>query len=140
MLGSLNWWKWWVSFSSPNKLKHVVLDPIIRSSSGAPLLDAKGIQSLVKNFVAACRSDHSQRGRGRGDDRVQGHESGRDEKSQPNKLHELGAKNVVITGGHLEKAVDLLSMSNGKGSATQEEVRLGAHQVDFNPWRGHSPF
>ena len=57
-----------------------------------------------------------------------------DMKAAANKLHELGAKNVVITGGHLEKAVDLLSMSNGKGSATQEE--FGSERVKSTSTHG----
>jgi hydroxymethylpyrimidine kinase/phosphomethylpyrimidine kinase len=55
-------------------------------------------------------------------------------KAAANKLHELGAKNVVITGGHLDKAVDLLSMSNGKGSATQEE--FGSERVKSTSTHG----
>jgi hydroxymethylpyrimidine kinase/phosphomethylpyrimidine kinase len=31
------------------------------------------------------------------------------------RLHSLGAANVVITGGHLEKAIDLLSFATSKG-------------------------
>ena len=107
-------------FLKSNKLKHVVLDPIIRSSSGAPLLDAKGVDSLVKNLlplaeVITPNIDEAGAMTGMKVANLA------DMKAAANKLHELGAKNVVITGGHLEKAVDLLSMSNGKGSATQEE-------------------
>jgi hydroxymethylpyrimidine/phosphomethylpyrimidine kinase len=35
-------------------------------------------------------------------------------------LHSLGAANVVVTGGHLEKATDLLSFATARG--TEEEV------------------
>src|SRR5262249_33100665 len=31
------------------------------------------------------------------------------------RLHELGGQNVVVTGGHLEKAIDLLSFRTRKG-------------------------
>src|SRR3954470_20053838 len=51
MLGSAELVEVVAIFLKSNKLKHVVLDPIIRSSSGAPLLDAKGIQSLVKTLL-----------------------------------------------------------------------------------------
>jgi hydroxymethylpyrimidine/phosphomethylpyrimidine kinase len=36
------------------------------------------------------------------------------------RLHSLGAANVVVTGGHLEKAVDLLSFTTTRG--TEKEV------------------
>jgi hydroxymethylpyrimidine/phosphomethylpyrimidine kinase len=35
-------------------------------------------------------------------------------------LHSLGAANVVVTGGHLEKAIDLLSFTTPRGA--QQEV------------------
>ena len=107
-------------FLKSNKLKHVVLDPIIRSSSGAPLLDSKGIQSLVKTLLPLAEvitPNIDEAGAMAGMKVTNQAEM----KAAANKLHELGAKNVVITGGHMEKAVDLLSISNGKGSASQEE-------------------
>jgi hydroxymethylpyrimidine/phosphomethylpyrimidine kinase len=36
------------------------------------------------------------------------------------KLHEMGASAVVVTGGHLEKAIDLLSFTGGRG--VQQEL------------------
>jgi hydroxymethylpyrimidine/phosphomethylpyrimidine kinase len=36
------------------------------------------------------------------------------------RLHSLGAANVVVTGGHLEKAIDLLSFTTARG--IEEEV------------------
>jgi hydroxymethylpyrimidine/phosphomethylpyrimidine kinase len=32
----------------------------------------------------------------------------------------MGARNVVITGGHLDKAIDLLSFTNSRGNVEQE--------------------
>jgi hydroxymethylpyrimidine/phosphomethylpyrimidine kinase len=34
-------------------------------------------------------------------------------------MHEMGAANVVVTGGHLEKATDLLSLTTGRGIEQQ---------------------
>src|SRR3954465_4203286 len=51
MLGSAELVEVVAIFLKSARLKNVVLDPIIRSSSGAPLLDSKGIQSLVKNLL-----------------------------------------------------------------------------------------
>jgi len=36
------------------------------------------------------------------------------------RLHSLGAANVVVTGGHLEKAIDLLSFTTARGA--EQEV------------------
>src|SRR5437763_4045452 len=36
-------------FLKSAKIPYIVLDPIIRSSSGAPLLDAKGVHIMIKN-------------------------------------------------------------------------------------------
>ena len=36
------------------------------------------------------------------------------------RLHSLGAANVVVTGGHLEKAIDLLSFTDPRG--TEQEI------------------
>jgi hydroxymethylpyrimidine/phosphomethylpyrimidine kinase len=38
-----------------------------------------------------------------------------DMKEASGKLHELGARAVVITGGHLDKAIDLLSFTTKRG-------------------------
>ena len=40
-------------------------------------------------------------------------------RSAATRLHEMGAKNVVITGGHLSEAIDLLSM-NGDVNSIEE--------------------
>ncbi|MGA7292627.1 MAG: bifunctional hydroxymethylpyrimidine kinase/phosphomethylpyrimidine kinase [Terriglobales bacterium] len=97
---------------------HVVLDPVLKSSSGADLLDAAGTRSLVKRLlplaevitpnldeagvltgIAVTNLDQMREAAGR--------------------LHALGASNAVITGGHLEKAIDLLSFSTSRGMETE---------------------
>jgi hydroxymethylpyrimidine/phosphomethylpyrimidine kinase len=40
------------------------------------------------------------------------------------KLHDLGASAVVITGGHLEKAIDLLSFTTQRGTEQQIEQEV----------------
>src|SRR5262249_34274751 len=35
-------------------------------------------------------------------------------------FHEMGARNVVVKGGHLDKAIDLLSFSTSRGGFEQE--------------------
>jgi len=111
----------------------VVLDPIIRSSSGAPLLDAKGVQVMIKSLLplaTVVTPNVDEAGAMTGSKVTNRAEM----KAAANKLHELGSKNVVITGGHLEKAVDLLSTTNGKAGATQEE--FGSERIKTTSTHG----
>ena len=96
------------------RLPNVVLDPILRSSSGADLLDATGTRLLIERLIplsdvitpnvdeAATLTGH----------KVSDLE---EMKAASAKLHEMGASAVVVTGGHLEKAMDLLSFRTRKG-------------------------
>jgi hydroxymethylpyrimidine/phosphomethylpyrimidine kinase len=100
------------------RLPHVVLDPILRSSSGADLLDAAGTRLLLERLLPLLEvitpnlneasvltglpvTDLDQM------------------RAAAARLHDLGAANVVITGGHLEKAIDLLSFSTAHGTETE---------------------
>jgi hydroxymethylpyrimidine/phosphomethylpyrimidine kinase len=105
-------------FLEKSRLPHVVLDPIIKSSSGADLLNPAGIRVLVERLlplselitpnldeaaalagIAVTNLDQMRQAAG--------------------KLHALGASNVVVTGGHLEKATDLLSFTTARGAETE---------------------
>jgi len=107
------------AFPGKARLPHVVLDPILKSSSGADLLDAAGTRLLIERLlplaelvtpnldeasvltgVAVTNLDQMREAAAR--------------------LHSLGAANVAVTGGHLEKATDLLSFATARG--TQQEV------------------
>lgn len=94
--------------SRADKLPNIVLDPILKSSSGADLLDAAGTKILIDQLIplavvitpnvdeAAALTGLSV--------------SNLDEmKTAAAQLHTMGAAAVVVTGGHLDKAVDLLS-------------------------------
>ena len=106
-------------FLSRTKLPHVVLDPVLKSSSGADLLDVAGTRLLIERLIplaelvtpnldeasvltgtAVTNLDQMREAAGR--------------------LHALGAANVVVTGGHLEKAIDLLSFTTSRG--VEQEV------------------
>jgi hydroxymethylpyrimidine/phosphomethylpyrimidine kinase len=99
-------------------LPHIVLDPILRSSSGADLLDAAGTRLLLERLLPLVEvitpnldeasvltglpvTDLDQM------------------RAAAARLHDLGAANVVITGGHLEKAIDLLSFGTPHGTETE---------------------
>jgi hydroxymethylpyrimidine/phosphomethylpyrimidine kinase len=96
------------------RLPNIVLDPILKSSSGAELLDAAGTRLLVERLIPLAdvvtpNVDEAAVLTG-----IQVKDL--DEmKAACFKLHELGAAAVVITGGHLEKAIDLLSFKTKRG-------------------------
>lgn len=95
-----------------HKLRNIVLDPILQSSSGAALLDQPGIVALKNKLlpladVITPNVDEASALTGL---KVTGEE---EMKLAAAALHALGAQAVVITGGHLEKAWDLLSQQEG---------------------------
>jgi hydroxymethylpyrimidine/phosphomethylpyrimidine kinase len=101
------------------RLPHVVLDPILKSSSGADLLDAAGTRLLLERLVPLAEVitpnlDEASVLTGMA---VTNLDQMREAAAR---LHSLGAANVVVTGGHLEKAIDLLSFTSARGA--EQEV------------------
>jgi hydroxymethylpyrimidine/phosphomethylpyrimidine kinase len=96
------------------RLPNIVLDPILKSSSGADLLDAPGTKLMVERLIPLAdvvtpNVDEAAVLTGL---KVQDVEEMR---AACAKLHDMGASAVVITGGHLEKAIDLLSFTTKRG-------------------------
>jgi len=101
------------------KLPNVVLDPILKSSSGADLLDAPGIRLLIEKLIPLAdvitpNVDEAAVLTGL---KVRDLDEMR---AAAAKLHQMGSEAVVVTGGHLEKAIDLLSFTTRSG--VEEEV------------------
>jgi hydroxymethylpyrimidine/phosphomethylpyrimidine kinase len=101
------------------RLANIVLDPILKSSSGADLLDAAGTRMLIERLlpladVVTPNVDEASALTGAKVEDLDGM------KAAAAKLHEMGSSAVVITGGHLEKAIDLLSFTTKKG--VEQEV------------------
>ncbi len=100
--------------SSRARLPHVVLDPILKSSSGAGLLDAAGTRLLIERLLPLAELvtpnlDEASVLTGIAVTNLDQMREAAD------RLHSLGAANVVVTGGHLEKAMDLLSFTTARG-------------------------
>jgi hydroxymethylpyrimidine/phosphomethylpyrimidine kinase len=103
----------------PARLSNIVLDPILKSSSGADLLDSAGTKLLTERLIPLAdvitpNTDEASVLTGL---RVNDLDTMRE---AAGKLHQMGASAVVITGGDLEKAIDLLSYPTSKG--IQQEV------------------
>jgi hydroxymethylpyrimidine/phosphomethylpyrimidine kinase len=103
-----------VAGKAQSKLRHVVLDPILKSSSGADLLDAAGIRLLIEKLIPLAdvitpNVDEAAVLTGL---KVTDLDEMR---AAAAKLHQMGSAAVVVTGGHLEKAIDVLSFRTKNG-------------------------
>jgi hydroxymethylpyrimidine/phosphomethylpyrimidine kinase len=100
-------------------LRNVVLDPIIKSSSGHDLLDGAGMRLLIDRLlplatVITPNVDEAAVLTGLAVTNLE------QMRVAATRLHEMGAASVVITGGHLDKAIDLLSFTSRRGA--EQEV------------------
>jgi hydroxymethylpyrimidine/phosphomethylpyrimidine kinase len=113
MLGSAEGAKSVAAFLKRYSLPFVVLDPIVRSSSGAELISAEGLQVMKDRIIGrACvitpNIDEAAMLTGvnvASTDEMRG---------AALRLHEMGARNVIITGGHLDPPSDLISGKDGQ--------------------------
>ena len=100
--------------SAKTRLPNIVLDPILKSSSGADLLDNAGTRLLIERLIplADVVTPNVDEATAITSNKIKDLE---DMKVAAAKLHELGASAVVVTGGHLDKAIDLLSYKARQG-------------------------
>jgi len=104
--------------SGKSRLPNIVLDPILKSSSGADLLDSAGTRIMIERLMPLADVVTPNVDEASVVTALKVQEL--DEmKAAAAKLHEMGAAAVVITGGHLDKAIDLLSFTT-KGGVEQE--------------------
>jgi hydroxymethylpyrimidine/phosphomethylpyrimidine kinase len=119
MLGSGKVVKAVADFLASDKPSNVVLDPILKSSSGAEMVDAAGARLMMERLIplASVVTPNVDEASALTGLAVTNPEQMREAAV---KLHEMGAQNVVVTGGHLEKAIDLLSFTNSRGILEHE--------------------
>lgn len=116
MLGSSEAARAVAAFIRRHQYTNVVLDPVLRSSSGAELISRDGAQILKEKLlplvsVITPNIDEASA--------LTGFQVSNVEEMQTaaRELHRLGARNVIITGGHLDPPVDLVSVSSGEVAA-----------------------
>jgi len=119
MLGSARVVRVVSDFLGKAELPNVVLDPIGKSSSGADLIDASGARLLIERLlplatVITPNVDEAAAMTGLAVTNLE------QMRAAAINLHTMGAASVVITGGNLEKAIDLLSFAGRKG--VEQEV------------------
>jgi hydroxymethylpyrimidine/phosphomethylpyrimidine kinase len=109
-------------FLTGNALPNVVLDPILKSTSGTALINDAGGDVLrdrllsLANLVTPNIDEAAA---------LTGDPVGTvaEMRAAATRLHAMGARNVVITGGHLDQPIDVLSLSS-PDSVEQEDLRL----------------
>jgi hydroxymethylpyrimidine/phosphomethylpyrimidine kinase len=119
------------------RLPNIVLDPVFKSSSGTNLLDASGVKSLIRRLIPLAHVvtpnvDEAAALTGVAVKDLEGM------RAAAARLHEMGSRAVVITGGHLDKAIDLLSLRDNSGVKDQnikEEV-FRAERIQSNSTHG----
>ena len=111
MLGSAKVVRAVADFLKKKKLDSVVLDPILKSTSGEELIDPSGARVMVEKLLplAAVVTPNVDEASALTGLAVTNPDQMR---AAAQKLHEMGAAAVVVTGGHLEKAIDLLSFKS----------------------------
>jgi hydroxymethylpyrimidine/phosphomethylpyrimidine kinase len=102
-------------FLQSASLNNVVLDPVLKSSSGTELLDGNGVAVLIQRLlpladVITPNIDEAAA--------LTGMEvkTPTQMEAAAHRLNEMGAKVVVVTGGHLDQAIDMVSV---KGEPVQ---------------------
>jgi hydroxymethylpyrimidine/phosphomethylpyrimidine kinase len=103
---------------SKARLPNIVLDPILKSSSGTDLLDAVGTKLLLEKLIplADVLTPNTDEAFALTGIKVTGMGQ---MKAAAAKLHKMGASAVVITGGHLDQAIELLSYTTKRGIDTE---------------------
>jgi hydroxymethylpyrimidine/phosphomethylpyrimidine kinase len=98
-------------FLDNNKFPHIVLDPVMKSSSGTELLDAGGIKFLASELlkrvtVITPNIPEAETLTGLAIKELT------DMEAAARKLVEMGARGVIVKGGHREKPIDVLFDGN----------------------------
>lgn len=114
MLGSADAANVVADFLTYTSAPNVVLDPVLKSTSGAVLLDDAGISVLEKRLIplSAVVTPNLSEASVLTALPVENEEKMRRAAAR---LHEMGAQAVVITGGHLDQPADLLSRNQKPG-------------------------
>lgn len=124
MLGSAEGAKSVAAFLKRYSLQFVVLDPIVRSSSGAELISAEGLQVMKDRIIGrACVITPNIEEAAM----LTGLNVASTEEMQAAalQLHEMGARNVIITGGHMDPPNDLISGKDGQITVLNGSKILG---------------
>lgn len=108
-------------FLDAHKFAHVVHDPVLKSSSGTELLDAAGIKYVATELLKRCSVFTPNIPEAETLTGLEIKEVA-DMEAAARRIVEMGAPAVIVKGGHMERAVDVLF--NGT-----DLVQLGGEKV-----------
>jgi hydroxymethylpyrimidine/phosphomethylpyrimidine kinase len=113
MLGSVEAAKSVAAFLKRYSLRPLVLDPIINSSSGAELISREGLKVLKERILgrACVITPNIDEAATLTELRVS---TLAEMEVAALRLHEMGARNVIVTGGHIDPPHDLISEKDGR--------------------------
>jgi len=122
MLGSAPVARAVADFLSSARLQNIVLDPILKSSSGADLVDRAGVKVLTERLLplATVATPNMAEAAVLTGMAVENTDQMR---LAAARLHDMGAANVVVTGGELEKATEFLSFTTPRGVREEQIFR-----------------
>lgn len=100
-----------------------VLDPVVQSSSGKELLDAAGLEYVRKHLLSRVSvvTPNMMEAASLTGMKVENLEG---MKAAAQKLIEMGARAVIVTGGHLDKAIDVLWNGSGCQTFAGDKIKL----------------
>ncbi len=105
-------------------LRHVVLDPVLRSTTGTPLLEPDGLEVVRRKLLPRVEvvTPNMEEAQALTGVRVNDLSSMKD---AARVLYEMGCRHVVVTGGHLgQRAIDVLF--DGERTAVFDSTRIAS--------------
>jgi hydroxymethylpyrimidine/phosphomethylpyrimidine kinase len=143
MLGSREVAQEVAEFLNREQLTNVVLDPVIRSSSGPALIETQGIEVLRKRLLPLAdliTPNIEEAAVLAGVDAPASESTWQEAESQirecARRLHGIGCRAVLITGGHLSEPVDFLTVRADKLQVTATEQLFRGKYVESRSTHG----
>ncbi len=102
-----------------------VLDPVVQSSGGKELLDAAGLEYVRNHLLSRVSvvTPNMMEAAALTGLKVENLES---MKAAAQKLLEMGARAVIVTGGHLDKPIDVLWNGSGCQTFAGDKIKVDA--------------
>lgn len=128
MLGSAEAARAVAAFLRRYQPRNVVLDPVLRSTSGASLLSKDGLQILkdrILGMVSVITPNAAEAAVLTGLQVSSLEEMA----AAALRLRQSGARNVIVTGGHLDPPSDLVSIATSQTAATLTGTKVAARST-----------
>jgi hydroxymethylpyrimidine/phosphomethylpyrimidine kinase len=140
MMGSVEVAEAVAGFLEARRLPNLVLDPVLRSTSGTPLVDPAGLEVIRKRLMPLSHviTPNFDEAATLAEAAPMSLESGWEEilphlRILTSTLHGLGARGVVITGGHLDPPNDFLSY---RQAGERKEAVFPSWRIESNSTHG----